>query len=331
MYAKQSKKMMIFDILEILQKYSDVNHRLSQRDIEKYLKEKYDMKVDRKSIKRNLMDLVDMGLDIQYSENVRMVKSKETGETEEQYMLTDFYIQRDISDCEIRLIIDVLLDSEYISNNQKKALIKKLEGLTSIYFRKRFLPRYSNKSVKVNNQIFYSLDVIDEAINKRKKIRFFLKRYDLIETGGIKDTYIEHYATAIDTMVVNGRYNLICIENAGKEIMYRMDYIYDIEVTDIPADLINNPYINYDYYNFVTVRFLADKEQLQEFIEEFGYRALRIECVSDTVIVNVNTTERKAIEFASNHLKNVTIMDPSYLREEAEENLHKGLKRYKAS
>ena len=33
MFAKQSKNTLILDILQILEKYSDVNHRLTQNDI----------------------------------------------------------------------------------------------------------------------------------------------------------------------------------------------------------------------------------------------------------------------------------------------------------
>ena len=62
MYTKQPKKMMIFDIYEILRKYSDANHRLSQKDIENYLETEYDMTVNRKSVKRNIMELIDMNL-----------------------------------------------------------------------------------------------------------------------------------------------------------------------------------------------------------------------------------------------------------------------------
>ena len=40
------------------------------------LKNEYDMVVDRKSIKRNLMDLMDYGYEIEYSESVRMVRTR---------------------------------------------------------------------------------------------------------------------------------------------------------------------------------------------------------------------------------------------------------------
>ena len=49
MYSKQSKKMLIINILDILRKYTDENHRLSQKEIGDILKSKYEMTADRKS------------------------------------------------------------------------------------------------------------------------------------------------------------------------------------------------------------------------------------------------------------------------------------------
>ena len=55
MYTAQPKKMLIMNILDILKKYTDENHRLSQKEIADILKSEYDMTVDRKAVKRNLM------------------------------------------------------------------------------------------------------------------------------------------------------------------------------------------------------------------------------------------------------------------------------------
>ena len=43
MYTKQPKKMLIINILDILRKYSDEDHRLSQKDIEDILSNDYNM------------------------------------------------------------------------------------------------------------------------------------------------------------------------------------------------------------------------------------------------------------------------------------------------
>ena len=55
MYTKQPKKMIIINILDILKRYTDENHRLSQREIMDILEREYDMKVDRKAVKMQIM------------------------------------------------------------------------------------------------------------------------------------------------------------------------------------------------------------------------------------------------------------------------------------
>ena len=59
------------NILDILQKYSDEEHRLSQKDIQDILKKEYEMPVDRKAVKRNLLNLIEYGSNIEYREVAR--------------------------------------------------------------------------------------------------------------------------------------------------------------------------------------------------------------------------------------------------------------------
>lgn len=71
MYTAQPKKLLIMNILEILQRYTDEDHRLSQREIGEILEREYSVRADRKTIKRNLTDLIDAGYDLEYSESIR--------------------------------------------------------------------------------------------------------------------------------------------------------------------------------------------------------------------------------------------------------------------
>ena len=67
MYTKQHKKMLVINILEILKKYTDEDHRLSQKDIVGILKTEYGMTADRKAVRRNLTNLMEAGYEIEYS------------------------------------------------------------------------------------------------------------------------------------------------------------------------------------------------------------------------------------------------------------------------
>lgn len=137
MPVKQPKKLLILNILDILRKYSDEEHRLSQKDIAEILKTEYDMTADRKAIRRNILNLMDCGYNIEYSESIRMVPNPKTGVPEESYLWSDFYLERDFTDGELRLLIDSLLFSKHIPYSQCKELVGKLEGLSNVYFRSR--------------------------------------------------------------------------------------------------------------------------------------------------------------------------------------------------
>lgn len=89
------------NILDILKRYTDENHRLSQKEIMDILEREYEMKVERKAIKRNLLNLIEYGYQIEYSESIRINKR---GEEESVY--TDWYLVREFSDAELRLLID---------------------------------------------------------------------------------------------------------------------------------------------------------------------------------------------------------------------------------
>ena len=131
MPVKQPKKLLIMNILDILRKYSDEEHRLSQKDIAEILKTEYDMTADRKAIRRNILNLMDCGYNIEYSESIRMVPNPKTGVPEESYLWSDFYLERDFTDGELRLLIDSLLFSKHIPSSQCKELVGKLAGLTT--------------------------------------------------------------------------------------------------------------------------------------------------------------------------------------------------------
>ena len=66
--------MLILNILDILRKYSDENHRLSAKEIGDLLEAEYSQKVDRKAIKRNLMNLLDFGYELEFTESKRTGK-----------------------------------------------------------------------------------------------------------------------------------------------------------------------------------------------------------------------------------------------------------------
>lgn len=232
MYTKQPKKMLIINILDILKKYTDENHKLSQSDILNILKEDYDMDVNRKSIKPNIMDLIDYGYDINYKEIER--KGNEP-------MYTDFYMNREFVDEELRILIDSLLFSKYIPHNQGMELVQKLEGLSNKYFSYK-IRHITNlpENLPENKELFYTISVLDEAIAKDKKVIFHYNEYGtdkkLHTRKGSDGKPAEYVVNPYQMVATNGRYYLICNYDKYDNVSnYRIDRITDIRLTDESA------------------------------------------------------------------------------------------------
>ncbi|WP_143765084.1 hypothetical protein [Paenibacillus odorifer] len=105
--------MNVLMILEILKLYSDSEHRLSQQQLAELIHQRYQVKVDRHALKRNLLNLIDFGYDIEYTETVRR---KKNGEDEVLY--SNWYLNREITDAELHMLIDSMLFSKYIPFRQ---------------------------------------------------------------------------------------------------------------------------------------------------------------------------------------------------------------------
>jgi len=328
MYTKQSKKMIAFDILEILRRYTDADHCLSQREIEELLRDKYEMIVDRKTIKRNIDDLIDMGVDIQFSERTRMVYCKDTGEREEQSVCTGFYLQRDIMDCEIRLLIDSVEDADYIAESQKKQLIGKLEGLTSKYFRSGTGSYKMRSDRPAKNQLFYSLEMIHEAMARSSMVRFLYKTY-CVSDADVEESYEEHEVAPIDTGICNGRYLLYCKDSSGERRTFRLDYISEMKMLEKPAYRKDLYHMDPGPHEGRIVEFLTEEGMINSFVEFFGGKPFRVARLEDgSIRVSVRTDYERALEFALRNTMQVTLAEPKSLRDRVVKILRGGLDRY---
>lgn len=346
-----NKKQIIINILDILKRYTDEDHRLSQKEIADILKNEYNMTVDRKSVKRNLSNLLEIGYPIEYSESVRMIPNKTTGELEESYILSDFYLERDFSDAELRLLIDSLLFSKHIPYNQCRDLIEKLEGLSSKYFEAKVKHiRTLDGNQPANKQLFYTIDILDEAISLSRKVAFHYLEYGtdkklhkkMRPDGIVREYIISPYQMAAK----EGKYYLICNYDKYDDISnYRIDRIADIKILDEQAkpfeklkwsngrtlDLAEymraHPYM-YSSEN-VHVKFRISRAMISDMIDMFGSDVRFSDEDESGVTVSTVTNEMAAEQFAKNFSPDVVVLEPQELRNRLKDNLEKSLRFYK--
>ena len=226
------KNLLPLQILEILRTYSDVSHTLKVVDIKHLLESKYDVVVDRKAIRRNLDNLLNMGYNLEYKKVTRVNK---TGEEE---ILTDWYLEHEFDDTELRLLIDSLLFSDLLSNDLAKDIIEKLKNQSNIYFREKvkhaiYLPnnQYKNKDVLLN------VEILEEAISKNQKVKFnvcsFEKDKKLHERKWDNGTLKEYVVNPYQLVVANGKYYLIGnIDKFNNVAHFRIDRLKNIETIE---------------------------------------------------------------------------------------------------
>ncbi|MCR5636367.1 MAG: WYL domain-containing protein [Clostridiales bacterium] len=342
MYTKQPKKMLIINILDILKKYTDENHRLSQNDIVEILYKEYDMKTDRKSVKRNLMNLVEFGYDIEYSESLRMIKNKD-GEDEESYILSDFYLNHEFTDSELRVLIDGVLASKHISEKYTTDLIKKLCGLSNDYFRSHVKHVYSvNDWNKTENQsLFYNIELVDEAIEQNKQLRFDYNKY-----GADKKLHKTHthLVSPYQLILHNQRYYLMAFnERWGDMTYYRLDRVTNMTLTDdnlTPVTSVKGYESGIDYKELAaslpymysdkpqTVEFIADESIIDQIIDWFGKDIRIAKHGEDQLKVTVKVSPMAMEFWAMQYAGHVTVTAPEGLKERIKNRLVEAVEKY---
>lgn len=153
-----NQKQKLFRIYEILCAKSDENHPLTTQQIIQEL-EFYGIVAERKSIYDDIATLEDMGLDI----------IKLTGRSGGYYLGS-----RQFELTEVKLLVDLVLSSKFITESKSQELVKKLSSLVSQPQAKTLqrMVVVADRAKTNNEKIYYNVDVIFEAIAQDVKIGF---------------------------------------------------------------------------------------------------------------------------------------------------------------
>lgn len=153
-----NQKLKLLYLMKYLLEKSDEEHPLSVADMIAEL-ERYGIKAERKSIYDDLEALRIFGLDIV------QVRGKTTG----------YYVgARDFELAELKLLVDSVQSSKFITHKKTLVLIKKIESLASVYdaqlLQRQVFVR--NRVKSMNESVYYNVDKISNAITADKVIKF---------------------------------------------------------------------------------------------------------------------------------------------------------------
>ena len=339
---KQPKKLLILYILDILRRYSDEEHALTQKQIGDILAREYSMKVNRKAVKANLLDLLDFGYEIEYSEVPR--KSK-TGEIES--LCTDFRLVHDFSPEELMLLSDAVLFSLSIPSSHRKELLNKIKKLGSEYYPGKAGAVRAVSGDAENRQFFYTLGVIREALSKRLKVRFHYARYGADKRLHKKERRgapVEYLVDPQNTCIKNGRYYLIGNAEGIEDIFhFRIERICDIALTSLPAEpaeksgAFSDPsnvleYTSEHLYMFggesVSAILRVDEDIISDVVDWFGKDVTffnKTEKGADArVVANATSIKYWALQYC----RGAEVLEPLFLRKAVSDALFDGLSKY---
>jgi hypothetical protein ELI_2783 len=149
-----------------LLQHTDAEHPLSTAELMKILKEQYAIKVSRNTISDDLAMLHNCGLHIEHYESTQ----------------NKYYYDGHLYDlAELKILVDAISSSKFITQRKSDELITKLLTLTSVANAAK-LRRHiyvSGRAKSENEQGYYIVDAIHEAIDTCRKIRLIYADYDV--------------------------------------------------------------------------------------------------------------------------------------------------------
>lgn len=166
MAKRENQKLKLYYLIKILQEKTDEDHGLTMPQIIEQLAA-YDVSADRKSIYDDMEAMRTLGLDV-------------NGEKEGKY----FYYKLNTKKfelAELKLLVDSIQASKFITEKKSKELIEKLTSFASQYERTQLNRQLAvqGRIKTMNESIYYNVDEIHRAIAGNCQIRFDYMRWNL--------------------------------------------------------------------------------------------------------------------------------------------------------
>ncbi|WP_026658194.1 helix-turn-helix transcriptional regulator [Butyrivibrio sp. AC2005] len=326
MYGTGSKKMLNMLILEILRKYSDENHSLTQQEILRLLEAHYGMPCDRRSVKANVLALKELGYDIDMDDGYRL-------------------LSREFDDAELRILIDSVLFSKSISTRQAKNLVNKLQTLGSKYFNAKVshISNLPELDRTINKQAMYGLGTLNDAIAAKHKVSFVYNDIgtDLKLHPRKQEAYIVNPYQIVAT---NGRFYLIGNYDKYDNVShYRIDKMSDVKELDsnvkpmksvkglehglnLPKHMAEHIYMFSG--ESVNVKMETTPDMYPEISDWFGKGLKVVEETDKKLILRVSCNEAAMRYWALQYGPSVEILEPESLRNQIIADMQDMMRRY---
>ena len=223
--AAQNNKLRIVYLIDILMRETDEKHGLTIQEIYTRLEAQGFETPTRKTIYADFEALDKYGLDI----------LKEQDGHDVRYHL----VTRTFELPELKLLVDAVQSSKFITEKKSHELIKKLESFVSKYDA-RHLHRQvliTGRIKAMNESIYYNVDMLHEAINADRQIKFQYFQWNINRKQELRRNGDFYQVSPWCLMWDDENYYLVGYDFREQKIKhYRVDKITKMSITDLPRE-----------------------------------------------------------------------------------------------
>ena len=218
------QKLKLVYIIKYLLENTDENHKVTMSDILKYL-ESYDITAERKGIYNDIEAVRELGIE---------VIGEKIGKNFYYYV-----VDRDFEMAELKLLVDAIQSSKFITEKKSAELIKKLGSLVSVHEAKQLQRQVyvSGRAKTLNESIFYNIDAIHTAIATNKKISFQYFQWNIKKEMELRRNGVFYEVSPWALLWEDENYYLVGFDSMNQEIRhYRVDKMLKISELDLARD-----------------------------------------------------------------------------------------------
>lgn len=258
----------ILHVKDFLEKYTDADRSASMYEIIKYLDE-HGIPAERKSVRDDITALGENG----YGMDIDLENGK-------QWKL----LSRDFDLAEIKLIVDCIASSKFLSEAKSKKLIGKVETLVSDH-QGRKLNReiiVSGRIKSMNETVLYTLDTIQEVLDSGAYLDFKYYQFNMEKNREYKHNSKVYHVYPRELLYDNNTYYLLADE--GEELKtFRVDRMANVDPSKRKNDdlhYFNRHHVDAKKYMKSTfgmyhgteeeVQMLFTKDMMDTVIDKFG-------------------------------------------------------------
>lgn len=215
-----NQKFKLYRLAQIMQEMTDEEHYITMPQIIESLA-RYDVTADRKSIYADLRDLSVMGIE---------VEGEPVGNRYHYHV-----VNRAFELAELKLLVDAIQSSKFITEKKTNRLIKKLEKLVSKYDARKLQRQVfvSGRIKTMNESIYYTVDAIHTAISENKKIKFHYYQWNLKKEMELRHNGAWYHISPWGLSWDDENYYLIGYDSNTEKIKhYRVDKILHITILE---------------------------------------------------------------------------------------------------